>query len=674
MPPGAAPYGSWESQISTDLIVSSAVGLGDVWVDGDDVWWSEQRPEEGGRTAIVRRRPGGEAEDVFGERWSARTRVHEYGGGAWWLDASTLYFNHYDDQRLYRLAEGDDAPVAITRDPVTPQALRYADGRVIPGSDWLICVRESHEAGGEATNELVAIPADGGDQVVLVSGPDFVSFPRVSPDGNSLCWTQWDHPRMPWDGTELWVAGLDLAHGEPELVDPRSVAGGTDESVFQPEWSPNGVLHYVSDADEWWTLYRFGVAGAPTQHVAAVRLEDLRMEVGTPQWVFGMSRYAFVSDDDRRIVAACAHEGRDHLRLFDVDVDVDMDVGVGGGPRVVTATSSPVETGFSSITSVQRFGNGVAFVGGSFVSEPVIAAVDLAGGSPSVEILRPARDLGLDPQWFAAPEPITFPTAEGEAHALFYAPTNPDFVGPEGERPPVIVAIHGGPTAMARSQLQIQTQFWTSRGIAVVDVNYRGSTGFGRTYRRELDLAWGIADVEDCVAATRWLAEQDLVDGERLLIHGGSAGGFTTLAVLTQTDDFAAGTSSYGVADLEALARDTHKFESRYLDGLIGPYPEDRDVYVDRSPIHHTDRLGTPLLVLQGLEDEIVPPSQAEMLVHALWRHRVTHSYIAFAGEQHGWRKSETIKRALDAELFFYSRVLGFEPAGEVQSVEIRRR
>lgn len=666
MAPVVAPYGSWESSITTDLIVSSAVGLGDVWADGPDIWWSEQRPGERGRTAIVRRRPDSDVEDVFGDVWSARTRVHEYGGGAWWLDGSTLYFNNYDDQRLYRLAGSDDSPVAITRDPAAPQALRYADGRVVPGSDWLICVRESHEADGEASNELVAVPIDGGDQVVLVAGPDFVSYPRISPDGRSLCWTQWDHPQMPWDGTQLWVAGIDLSDGEPELVAPRPIAGGPDESVFQPEWSPNGVLHYVSDADEWWALYRFPVAGVPAVDVAADRLEKLRMEVGTPQWVFGMSRYAFVSEDDRQIIAACAHEGRDHLRLLTVDIDVGSDA------HVATAISSALDSDFTSISSVKRFGSGVAFVGGSFTSEPVIAAVEVEVGEPSVEVVRPARDLGLEPSWFATPESITFPTAEGDAHALFYQPTNPDFESGGDELPPLIVAIHGGPTAMARAQLQLQTQFWTSRGIAVVDVNYRGSTGFGRTYRRLLDKAWGVADVEDCVAATRWLAEQGMVDAGRLLIHGGSAGGFTTLAVLTQTDDFAAGASSFGVADLEALARDTHKFESRYLDGLIGPYPDDRDIYVERSPIHHTDHLATPLLVLQGMEDEIVPLSQAEMLVHALWRHRVPHAYLAFEGEQHGWRKAETIKRALDAELFFYSRVLGFEPAGQVQPVEIR--
>jgi dipeptidyl aminopeptidase/acylaminoacyl peptidase len=658
------PHGAWPSPITPELIVSAAVSLGEVWVedpraDDSPVWWSELRPEEGGRIQLVRRAADGTIADVLPDGYAARTRAHEYGGGAWWLDGRTVYFANWDDQRLYRFAEDDTGPVALTRPPAVPHGLRYADGRITADRRWVICVRESHEAGGEAVNELVAIPTAGGETVALGTAGDFVANPRISPDGRWLAWLQWYHPDMPWDATELWVAELVEEEHDVDLLGAHRVAGGRggDESVVQPEWSPTGVLHFISDRHEWWNVYAFSVVGQPDVGDDAVVVAELDAEVGVPPWVFGQSRYAFIDDGGATVVMAPTAGAADELRVV--------------GPSPDDRTARVVQTGdVSSWAYLKRRGRGVVGVAGSFLREPAVVAVDVE--AEQVEVLRPPRDLGLGPEWCSVPRHVTFPTGDGrDAHGLFYPPVNPDAAGPPGELPPLLVAIHGGPTGAARPQLALGTQFWTSRGFAVLDVNYRGSTGYGRTYRHLLDGQWGIADVEDCAAGAAFLASEGLVDGERLAIHGGSAGGFTTLVALIATDRFAAGTSSYGVTDLEALARDTHKFESRYLDRLVGPYPERRDLYVERSPIHRLDQLDDPVLILQGTEDEVVPLSQAEMMVEALRTNGVPFAYLAFEGEQHGFRQADTIRRALGAELAFYARILGFEVPAGIEPLEI---
>jgi dipeptidyl aminopeptidase/acylaminoacyl peptidase len=687
------PYGAWPSPVTPELIVAASVGLSEVWVDagavegravddgspddggagrpagGADVWWSELRPEEGGRVQLVRRSSDGTTTDMLPPGFAARTRVHEYGGGAWWLHRGTLFFVNWDDQRLHRLAPTDASPIPVTRPPAIPHGLRYADGRVTPDGRWVVCVRESHEVGGEAVNELVALPAEGGDALPLdvpwdAGRPDFVSNPRISPDGRWLAWVQWNHPAMPWDATELWVAGLAADEHDVDLTAPARVAGGAGEAVTQPEWSPDGVLHFLSDRDGWSKLYRFAAPGRPDDRDGGTALTGSDLDIGTPPWVFGMSRYAFVADGDRAAIAvACAVDGRDELHVVDA---ADPDV---PGHRV----DSPC----TSFTCLKGAGSTVVAVGGSFVDEPVVLAVEVLDRPPTAQVLRAPRDLGIDRSWWSVPRHVTFPTGPdgapptGEAHGLYYPPTNPVCGGPAGSRPPLLVAIHGGPTSAARPQRQLGVQFWTSRGFGVLDVNYRGSTGYGRAYRRLLDGQWGITDVEDCAAGAGYLAAAGDVDGARLAIHGGSAGGFTTLMALITTDRFSAGTSSYGVTDLEALARDTHKFESRYLDGLVGPYPDRRDLYVARSPIHHLDELDDPVLLLQGLEDEIVPPSQAELLVAALRRNRVPFAYLTFEGEQHGFKQASTIRRALEAELVFYARVLGFDVPPDVEPLDI---
>jgi dipeptidyl aminopeptidase/acylaminoacyl peptidase len=661
-----APFGSWPSPITAALVVAGAVGLGECRVGDDDVWWAESRPEQAGRIAVVRHRPGGGSVETFGDEFSARTRVHEYGGGAWWLHDDTLFFANGADQRLYRVDPDTEpgrfrSPVALTPEPTTPMADRYADGVLTVDGRWVLCVRERHD-GDDVRNELVAIEAQtGGEPLVVVSGPDFVAAPRVSPDGRRISWLQWNDPDMPWDGTELWIAELTSNH-TCEISGARRLAGSRDESITQPEWHPDGSLWFVSDRTDWWNLYRFGADSVPigAPEVDPAPIGEIRGDVGVPAWVFAQSRFAFLPDG--RVAVAYTADGVDHLAVVAA-------AGSGQGDHVVT----PVDTPFTTLSSLRTYGHGLVMIAGSPTSEPVVAVADLPPhGEATFGVLEEPRDLGLDPGWFSTPEPLDVATTGGAVtHALYYPPTHPEARGPAGERPPLVVMIHGGPTSAARPQLSLALQFWTSRGFAVADVNYRGSTGYGRSYRGELTGEWGVADVDDCVAVAEHLVAAGRVDPRRLLIRGGSAGGFTVLCAFAFHDLFAAGASLYGVADLEALARDTHKFEARYLDSLVGPYPEARDRYIERSPIHHVDRLDRPVIVLQGLEDEIVPPSQSEMIVDALRAKGVPVAYVAFEGEQHGFRQAPNIKRALEAELYFYGRVFGFEPWDPIDPVPI---
>jgi dipeptidyl aminopeptidase/acylaminoacyl peptidase len=642
-------FGSWPTPITSEFVVRAAAGLGGVSVHGDTVIWSEQRPEEGGRTQLVQRTGDGPAVDLLPAGANARTAVHEYGGGAWWVSGGTLWFADWADQRLYTRT-GPSAPVPVTPDPEVPRGDRWADGSVTPDGRWAVVVREHHSVGGgpaEVVNEIVVLDATGElAPQVLVSGPDFVSDPRISSDGRLLCWLQWSHPDMPWDGTELCVADLQATEAGPLLGHPTVVAGRPDgESVTEPRWADDGSLWFISDRSDWWNLYRWV---PDVGRVEAMVTDDA--EIGGAQWVFGQSSYAFLAGG--RTVFASARDGLGYLAIRLADGRV-VDLGVP----------------YTSFASIQADGDRIVFIGASATTEPAVVSVtvDADGVVTATEVLRPPRDLGLDPAWFSVPESISFPTSGGRtAHALFYPPTNPDMTPEPRELPPLLVLIHGGPTSAARAMLQLGTQYWTSRGFAVVDVNYGGSTGYGRAYRNQLRGQWGVVDLDDCEAAARWLGEQGRVDPARLCIRGGSAGGYTTLAVLAFRDTFAAGASHYGVADLEALATETHKFESRYLDGLIGPYPARRDLYVERSPIHHVEGFDRPLIVLQGLEDEVVPPNQAEMIVDALRTKGVPVAYVAFEGEQHGFRQAANIRRALDSELSFYAQVFGFDlPAAE---------
>jgi dipeptidyl aminopeptidase/acylaminoacyl peptidase len=598
----------------------------------------ESRPGEDGRNVIVRRAAGANMEDVTPRPFNARTRVHEYGGGDFAVHDDTVYFSNFADQRVYRLPPGGEPG------PLTPETgRRFADMVVDTARNRLIAVREDH-AGRDPVNEIVGVDLENGDETVLATGSDFYSSPRLSPDGSRLAWLTWSHPNMPWDGTELMVCDVD-AEGRTENA--GRVAGGPDESIFQPEWSPDGTLHFVSDRTGWWNLYRLGAGNVEP-------LCQKEAEFGAPQWMFGMSTYAFLSSG--RIVCSYTDRGGSHLALLDTQ----------------SGDLEPIQTPYSSIAFVRAdvaTGN-VVFLGGSPTGPACIVSLNPSTGEN--EVLRSSDEMEIDSGYLSVPEPVEFPTENDRtAYAFFYPPNNQDYAAPEGERPPLLVMSHGGPTAATSPALDLEIQYWTSRGIAVLDVNYGGSTGYGREYRRRLDGAWGVVDVEDCANGAVYLAERGLVDGDRLMITGGSAGGYTTLCALAFTDTFAAGASHFGVSDLEELAKETHKFESRYLERLIGPYPERADLYRERSPIHHAQKLSCPVIFFQGLEDEVVPKEQAETMFAALREKGLPVAYVPFEGEQHGFRRAENIRRALDGELYFYSRVFGFELADPVEPVPI---
>ncbi len=621
------------------MLVAGAVSPGEVVIDGDQVWWSESRPNEGGRTVVV---CGGV--DAVSSEVNVRTLVHEYGGGAWWAFDGTLIYSDHADQRLYRLDKGG-SPTAITPEPDSARALRYADGRPTPDGHWYVCVREAHMAGSEPANELVAVALDGSLRVeVLWSGPDFVSSPRISPDGRRLAWIQWNHPNLPWDDTELWVAALGdgVLSGASPVGGANHGGAGSGESFFQPEWRLDGALHVVSDRDGWWHLYRLA------EDDTFVQLTAGGFEVATPQWVFGLSRYAFVGDE---IWFARRIGGVDQLSVL-----------------AASGTITDADVDATSIGAIAAFAGGVAAVVASWTTEPAVVTV----GPDGVEELSSRRDMGLEEAWFPMPEAVSFPTSsDEEAYALVYPPTNPDHRASGAEHPPLLVLAHGGPTGSVRTQLQLSIAYWTSRGFVVADVDYRGSTGYGRSYRHRLWGEWGMADVEDCIAVATYLAEQGAVDVERMAIKGGSAGGFTVLAAVTFHDVFTAGASRYGVADLAALATDTHKFEARYLDRLVGAWPQDEPVYRARSPIHHTDRLATPMLLLQGAEDPIVPPNQARSMADALREKGVPFAYLEFPDEGHGFRRAPNIVSALEAELSFFAQCFGFEPADDLPLLDV---
>ena len=649
--PTISPYGSWKSPITADLLLGGSVNLSQPRLDGDDVYWLEGRPAERGRNVIVRRSPDGTTADVTPPGFNARTRAHEYGGGDYTVRDGVVYFANDADQRLYRQRPGE-APQPLTAE----NGARYADIQVDAARGRLLAVREDHSGPGEAANSLVAIALDDGAVTALAAGNDFYSSPRLSPDGRHLAWLTWNHPNMPWDGTELWLAELD---GDGMPRDARRVAGGPAESIFQPEWSPpgagdSGALHFVSDRSNWWNFYQLGDDGH------AQPLYPMDAEFGLPQWVFGMSTYAFIDADT--ILCTFTKDGQRFMALLDT---------LGG-------TLRPLDLAYAG-TMIAAGGGRAVYVGASPTEAAAVVLLDLSGGRTGVrstpdrsQILRRSTDFAVDEGYLSIAEPVEFPTEGGlTAHGYFYAPRNRDYAAPPGELPPLIVTSHGGPTSATSGDLNLSRQYWTSRGFAILDVNYGGSTGYGRAYRQRLNDNWGVVDVDDCINGARWLVEQGQVDGERLIIRGGSAGGYTTLRAITAHRVFKAAASYYGVSDAEALARDTHKFESRYSDSLIGPYPARRDLYVERSPIHFAYDCSAALILFQGLEDKVVPPDQSEAMFVAARNKELPVAYVAFEGEGHGFRQAATIKRAMENELYFYGRVFGFEPGEPLEPVEI---
>jgi dipeptidyl aminopeptidase/acylaminoacyl peptidase len=634
-----APYGTWRSPITPRLITAEQVGLASPWLDGGSAWWTESRPLEGGRVTLMRRRAGSAAVEVTPAPFNLRTRVHEYGGRGFVASGDLVLGSAFADQRLWRL---DGAPQALT--PVSDAALRYAEPVLDGPRGRLLAVREDHRGQSEPRNELVAVPLEGepDEGVVLDGRHDFVAYPRPSLDGRRLAWVSWDHPDMPWDGTSLWVADLD-ARGLP--AEPVRVAGGCEESVLQPEWAADGTLYFLSDRGGWWNLHRW--RGGEAQPVC-----PMEAELGGPLWQLGARWYELV--DARTAVGIVTRNGLGEL--------VRLDLAAG--------TATRLELPFVDYAGAS--GRGGRVLVQALAAEAPAELILLDPASGSYERLASAGELALGPGNVARPEPVSFASAGGrQAHALYYAPTNAAYQTEAEERPPLIVRSHGGPTGRASPALNLQIQYWTSRGFAVADVDYGGSTGYGRAYRQLLDGQWGVVDVEDCVAAARHLVEAGKADPARLAIRGGSAGGYTTLCALTFHDTFRAGASYYGVGDLETLARDTHKFESRYLDRLVGPWPEARDLYRTRSPLQHVDRLARPVIFLQGQDDKVVPPNQAEQMVEALRHKGLPVAYIAFAGEGHGFRKAGTIEAALEAERAFFCRIFGIEPEEPLIPLEI---
>jgi dipeptidyl aminopeptidase/acylaminoacyl peptidase len=631
------------------VVAAGATPLSSVALDGGDVYWLAGRASEGGRNTLLRRR-GDAVQELTPAPFNVRTRVHEYGGGALLVAGGTVWFSNFADNRIYRIdpsgAPGDGEPVAVSAGGL----LRHADFVLDAARARLVSVREDHSGGAPyPVNTICALGFDG-QETVLIDGNDFYAAPRLSPSGKQLAWLSWDHPRMPWQGTELWLA--DIA-GDGTLVNGRLIAGGADESICQPEWSPGGVLHFVSDRSGWWNLYRF-------DHGVVHPLCEREAEFGAPHWAFGNAMYGFLSEGE----IACTY----------------IEEGVSRLARLDTASGrlAPIDNPYQEIRELRVQGGTIALLGGAPTIAAEIARIDIASGRR--EVLARSIEQLPDVGYLSVPQSIRYPSANGRtAHAFYYPPRNKDVAPLPGdlpheqphELPPLMVIGHGGPTGMAASTLKLATQFWTSRGIAVLDVNYGGSTGFGRAYRDLLRGQWGVVDVEDCVAGARYLADQGLVDRERLVIRGGSAGGLTTLCALAFHDVFKAGASYYGVSDLKGLDADSHKFESRYNEYLIAPKAQADAVYAERSPINHTDKLARPMIFFQGLDDKVVPPPQSEVMVDALRARGVPVAYLTLAGEGHGFRKADSIVRTLEAELVFYLRVFGIPVPDGLPAVEI---
>lgn len=654
------PYGAWPSPITAADVARAGIRLSFPFLvgttSGEEVWWSEGRPAEGGRETIVRRTPDGTVSELLPAPWNVRTRVHEYGGLSYLPvptgDGTALVFADYSDQRLHLLAPNATDPVPITPEPAEVAGVRYADLVLGPGGDAVWCVRESHQD-GVISRHIVTVPLDGSQQVrEVVSGSDFLAWPRPSADGSTLAWVAWNHPQMPWDGGEVRVGEIDA---DGTVTHWRSVLGGPGESVFQPEWAGPDELYAVSDRTGWWNLYRVPLSAGQAAQGAGepTPLCPRDEEFAVPLWQLGCRSYAVLGDGR---IAVLHGTDRTALGLLD--------------PAAGTLTDLDLPyTAWGA--SVQAVGTTVVGVAASAVGPVSVVSIDVTTGA--AEVVRVGQAELPDAAYLPQPRSEVLPGPGGrDVHVHIYPPTNPDVTAPEGELPPYVVFVHGGPTAQSNAILDLRKVFFTSRGIGVLDVNYGGSTGYGRQYRERLREQWGIVDLEDSVAAVQELVRRGDADGDRLAIQGGSAGGWTTLAALTRTDVFAAGTSYFGVAELITFAQQTHDFESRYLDGLVGPLPEAHDRYVELAPLSHVDDVSCPVLLLQGTEDRVVPPPQSEMFRDALARKGIPHAYLLFEGEQHGFRRAETQIACLHAELSFYGQVFGFDPPG-VPRLELSR-
>ncbi|MBL4679634.1 MAG: S9 family peptidase [Pseudomonadales bacterium] len=656
-----AAYGSWQSPITSDLIVAGSISISGPVLHQGSTFWIESRPQEGGRNVLVRRDSAGKEVDINPAPFNIRTRVHEYGGGAYLLHEGVLYFSNFEDQQIYR---SDCHDLSIRSHPKklteTPH-LRFANGCMDKHHKRMISVIEDHsETEQEAKNTLGSIDLDTGEVTQLAEGEDFYAAPTLSPDGKQLAWITWQHPNMPWDESQLWLGDIGA---EGEILNERCIIKQTKVPIQQPQFSPENQLYYISDDSGWWRIYKYETVGEDVEIASKANAE-----FGVPHWVFGQTTYLFT--DAKKILCVYGINNENFLARIDLKRN----------------ELKTLKTSYTSISGLCSDSDNIAYVGASPSHFSSVVVQNLQ--SLEIEELKSASELEIDSGYFSIPETIKFRTGKERgidskienrmksgtpyAHGFYYPPTNKTYQGLKHELPPLLVMLHGGPTGATSNALNLSKQYWTSRGVAVLDLNYRGSTGYGRHYRDLLLGNWGIVDVEDCVAACNYLIEKGLVDRERLAIRGGSAGGYTTLCALTFTDTFKAGASHFGVSDLEALAKDTHKFEARYLDSVVAPYPEGLDIYRARSPIHHVDQLNSACIFFQGLEDKVVPPNQAEMMVKALDEKGLPVAYVPFEGEQHGFRRAENIKRCLDLELYFYSKIFGFSTADQIEGIKIR--
>ncbi|ORY06314.1 alpha/beta-hydrolase [Basidiobolus meristosporus CBS 931.73] len=665
------PYGAWESPLSASLLASASSAIGDVQVEPttNTIYWVESRPKEKGRNVLVCKQLGStdKATEVTPSEYSVRTRVHEYGDGSFSVKGQTVVFSNDHDFRLYKVSMDDPGRFF----PVTPEnkKLRFASAEIHPSGNYLVCVQEKHsesDSPDEVVNTLVYVRLDlpeGQFEIgELASGHDFYSTPRFNPSNLSqIAYIAWDHPNMVWDHTQLSLLTIEENAGKITKKEDRKLVGD-EESIVQPRFSADGSLHFVSDKPGFWNLFEYDIQQSKPKLVLK---EPLDLEFGVPEWTFGCSNYAHLLSDPSKIVATCANQGTSQLQFIDSKA------------QTMTELSTPytVISKLHTLHSPSDKQDLVVFTGGSPSQEMELVVYSISQQKVLQKLTEKEtpEDERIPESIISTPEAITFQSGNNQvAYGYYYPPKNDRFKAPEGELPPLLTLTHGGPTSQSYAYFNPKILYWTSRGFAVVDVNYSGSSGYGREFRQRLQGNWGLADIEDCCNAAKYLVDRGSVDSKRLSIAGGSAGGYTTLACLTfRPEVFSAGASHYGISDLELLAQDTHKFESRYMDRLIGPYPEAKQTYHDRSPIHYVNDIQNSLIFFQGLEDKVVPPNQAEFMVNALKKNKVPVAYVTFEGEQHGFRMSENIKRASEAQLWFLGQIFGFSPADTIEPVEI---
>ena len=633
-------YGSWESTITPEKITEGGLRFSEIRSSGSDLYFLEGRPEESGRYVIVKQASDGKISDVIPKEFNSRNAVHEYGGGSYAVGQKNIYFTNWDDQRIYKVNGENVNP--ITKEPPFEKSIRYSDLTLSIDEEWLFCVRETHFKKEEAKNELVAISTTENSQIVLCTGRDFYSSPRINPTNKEICWLEWDHPNMPWDGTELFIANFDL----DGLSEIKFIDGSKNISIIQPEWSDSGELIYISDESGWWNLKKY------SENTNSTILNE-KSDHGGPSWQFGFRTY-FVKDNNIYLKGISKNKNKGLIRKISISGQI-------------LETNEVFHT---SINDLTHHKNKALYIGASPVSNSEIVSYDLM--KKNEETIKESNPVKIDIEEISIPEEISFPTTQNAiAYGYFYKPKNKNFQGESEEKPPLLVISHGGPTSATSNALNLSIQYWTNRGIAVADVNYRGSTGYGKKFRDSLKGNWGVYDTDDCIAAVDHLSEKGLVDSSRVAIKGGSAGGYTTINALTFHDRFAVGATYYGIADLSVFIDDTHKFESKYLESLIGKYPEEKEKYYERSAINFTDQLSCPMIIFQGTEDKIVPPSQAEIMAQGLRDKKIPFSLIMYEGEQHGFRQSKNIISSLESEIYFYSKVLGFKPFDKLKEVEI---